>query len=673
MRKGSVKLSQYDFFTILSIAGFAVSAICLSILLVYNKWRTERLVRSPNINRNRNIFYFLFWCFNTIPGVNNVFQKVLKNTEILYPADRMSINQEATKSMAKSSGIVIIMVVYTLLVSRGDIWFIAMGVIASICFFHKILTGTYKKKQDQLLDQMKVMINHLKHHYENKAIVEDALEDCIGEVPHEIELHVEKIHKIITSPTMEAEIEDYVNTSPNSNMLMFLMICASCKVYSNGERSFIESLTYLEEEINQEKMTSLKIKEKFKFLEPICLGTVFFIKPAEIWVSNDFTGSAGFYSSMAGKAVLIGLFIMIFILYFLIDALQNIGRRKIKENSIYKKMANTDPVSGLLNRYINKKFTKTMKLDEYMKEVGDHTTPKAFYFKQLVFALLGFMLVFSGTVTGILSERKNAINNFTKSYDNSIVVDEKYRQTMEQASSHTAKKYKSVSAKKLDRDEIAEYAIKDGLKENYAYMVADKVIEQLDEYHQTYYRFWMLLLAIAGAAVGFYTPMLYLKFELFLSKGNKKMEVSQFQTLILIFMSSDGIRLDTILEWMERFAYSFKPTISECIISLESGEKKALEKMKNQEESSDEFIRFVDCLEIMIDNDIHTAFEDIQVDRAYMLKEREFEINKIINQRASWASFMAMAPAMLVIFGYLVAPMGTLVGKMESQMNLNID
>ena len=95
--------------------------------------------------------------------------------------------------------------------------------------------------------------------------------------------------------------------------------------------------------------------------------------------------------------------------------------------------------------------------------------------------------------------------------------------------------------------------------------------------------------------------------------------------------------------------------------------------MKNQEESSDEFIRFVDCLEIMIDTDIHTAFEDIQVDRAYMLKEREFEMNKIINRRAAWASFMAMAPAMLVIFGYLVAPMGTLVDKMESQMNLNID
>lgn len=522
------------------------------------------------------------------------------------------------------------------------------------------------------MNQMKVMINHLKHHYENKAIVEDALEDCIGEVPHEIELHVEKIHKIITSPTMEAEIEDYVNTSPNSNMLMLLMICSSCKIYSNGERSFLESLTYLEDEINQDVLTSMKIKEKFKMTLSICLGTVFFIKPIEIWVSKYFTGSAGFYSSMAGKAVLIGLFIMIFVLYFLIDALQNIGRKKIKESSIYKKLANTDPVSGLLNRYINKKFTKTMKLDENMKEIGDHTTPKAFYFKQLVFALLGFMLVFSGTVTGILSERKNAINSFNKSYDNSIVVDEKYRQTMEETSSRTAKKYKGVSTKKLDRDEIAEYAIKDGLKENYAYMVADKVIEQIDEYHQTYYKFWMLLLAIAGAVIGFYAPMLYLKFELFLSKGNKKMEVSQFQTLILIFMSSDGIRLDTILEWMERFAYSFKPTISECIISLESGEKKRL-KNENQEETCDEFIRFVDCLEIMIDTDIHTAFNDIQVDRAYLLKEREIEMDRIINERSSLASLLSLAPAMFLIFGYMVAPMSTLVSKMFSQMQLTVE
>lgn len=668
-------MSQYKLYTTLAIIGFALSGVCIAALLIYNKWRTERLVRSPNINKNRNSFYFLYWCYNTIPGINTVFHKVLRNTEILYPADRMSINQEATKTMTKCSGVISVMILYTLFMAKGDIWFMAMGLLASVCFFHMILTNTYKKKQNELLDQTKVMINHLKHHYENKPIVEDALEDCIGELPKEIELHVEKIHKIITSQTMEAEIEDYVNTAPSLNMLLFLTICSSCKVHSNGERAFIDSLAYLEEEINLEKMNSLKIDEKFKILAPICLGTVFFIKPVEIWVSKTFSESAGFYSSMAGKAILIAIFVLIFTIYFLIEALQNLERKKIKENSIYKKIANMTPVSGLINRYINKNFTKSMKMDEQMKEIGDHTTPKAFYLKQIAFALLGFMLVFSGTVTGLLSERKNAISNFERSFDNSIVVNENYRKAMESSSEDSAKKFRHVMKKNLDRDEIAQYVMESGFngKDTYAYMIADKVIEHLDDYHDTYYQFWMLLVAIMGAVIGFHIPKWYLKFELLLSTGNKKLEVSQFQTLILIFMSSDGIRLDTVLEWMERFAYSFKPTISECIISLESGEKRALEKMKNQEESCDEFIRFVDCLEIMIDSDMKTAFSDIQIDRSYTLKEREFETNKVINQRASFAAYLVLVPVMLLIFGYLVAPTGALAGKMYLQMNLNID
>lgn len=668
-------MSQYKLYTTLAIIGFALSGVCIAALLIYNKWRTERLVRSPNINKNRNSFYFLYWCYSTIPGISTVFHKVLRNTEILYPADRMSINQEATKTMTKCSGVISVMILYTLFMAKGDIWFMAMGLMASVCFFHMILTNTYKKKQNELLDQTKVMINHLKHHYENKPIVEDALEDCIGELPKEIELHVEKIHKIITSQTMEAEIEDYVNTAPSLNMLLFLTICSSCKVHSNGERSFIDSLTYLEEEINLEKMNDMKMSEKFKVLAPICLGTVFFIKPAEIWVSKNFTESAGFYSSMAGKATLIAIFVLIFVFYFLIEALQNLERKKIKENSVYKKIANMKPVSGLINRYINKNFTKSMKLDEQMKEIGDHTTPKAFYLKQITFALLGFMLVFSGTVTGILSERKNAISNFENSFENSIVVNENYRKAMEDASKYSAKKYKHTRKKNLDRDEIAQDIMQSGFngKDTYAYMIADKVIEHLDEYHDTYYKFWMLLAALFGAVIGFNIPKWYLKFELFLSTGNKKMEVSQFQTLILIFMSSDGIMLKTVLEWMKRFAYSFKPTISECIISLESGEKRALEKMKNQEESCDEFIRFVDCLEIMMDTDMKTAFNDVQVDRTYSLKEREFETEKIIKQRAVWGSYLALAPAMFLIFGYLILPMGSLAGKMYSQMDLSVD
>ena len=49
--------------------------------------------------------------------------------------------------------------------------------------------------------------------------------------------------------------------------------------------------------------------------------------------------------------------------------------------------------------------------------------------------------------------------------------------------------------------------------------------------------------------------------------------------LALIFMDMDGTQVSTVLEWMERFSYSYKTAISECIVNLEMGEQRALQKL----------------------------------------------------------------------------------------------
>ena len=91
-------------------------------------------------------------------------------------------------------------------------------------------------------------------------------------------------------------------------------------------------------------------------------------------------------------------------------------------------------------------------------------------------------------------------------------------------------------------------------------------------------------------------------------------EVIQFQTIVLILMHVDGIMIDTVLEWMERFAFCFKTSISECIINLEYSTQKALQKMKNVE-TFPPFKRFVDNLLMVDDEDILTAFAEIETDR----------------------------------------------------------
>lgn len=660
---------------LIAVIGFIATAAVFTVYLTYQKMRTQKLIRSPSINRKKNNLYFFFWVFSNTPLLKIAFKKVLIDTETIYPSDRMSINQEATKTMLKSSLIVAVMIIYTLFMAKGDLWFLGMGIVCSICFFHMLVTRSFKAKQAKLLDQMKVLISHIKHHYQNRAIVEDALYDCIGEVPREIELHVEKIYKIITSPTMEAEIEDYVNSSPNSLMLMLLMICATCKKYSNGERAFIDNLNFLEEEINAEKLKTMAIKNKFNLCGPMCLSTIFFIKPAQIWVSKNMSDAAGFYNSMAGEMTLIGIFALVFICYFLVEILSNIERGKIKQDDIFKKIAGISQISRIVNRYINKNFIKTMNLDSDMKLIGDHTTPKSFYVKQVCFAIVAFLLVFTGTISGIVVEKNYLVSNFSASFDSSVIPNEKYRAAMAEEAEMIAKYLKHTSVKKIDRDELAAQVIERGtVKQNvYAYLMADQILAQLQEYQAVYYKWWMLLMAFSGAGFGFFLPTWILKFQKFLAKNNKKEEVNQFRTLILIFMASDGISLEVILEWMERFSYSFKPTISECLVNLPMGQKKVLEKMKFQEETSKEFIRFVECLEEMLDTDINLAFSDIVTERTYSLKEREMETNKMIDSRGRIAALLSLVPASVLLVGYLMAPMFSLSTKMLNEFDFSTD
>ena len=60
-------------------------------------------------------------------------------------------------------------------------------------------------------------------------------------------------------------------------------------------------------------------------------------------------------------------------------------------------------------------------------------------------------------------------------------------------------------------------------------------------------------------------------------------EVSQFQTLILILMHVDGVNTIMLLEWMERFAFVFKDSISTCIIDLPHSGQKAIQAMQDKE------------------------------------------------------------------------------------------
>ena len=75
----------------------------------------------------------------------------------------------------------------------------------------------------------------------------------------------------------------------------------------------------------------------------------------------------------------------------------------------------------------------------------------------------------------------------------------------------------------------------------------------------------------------------------------KEDEVMQFQSIILMLMYIERIDVETILEWLERYAYAFKEPISTCLNNYEAGAVEALEDLKDSVPNK-EFQRMVDGL-----------------------------------------------------------------------------
>lgn len=656
---------------------FFISLTLLIYMLKKNK-KSNRYYKTIKGKKGRNKLFVLYLLYTKTPYINKYFAKVRDNTESIYPSDPVSVNQEATKIMTNTALISVMIGVGSVFLAKGDLFYSLIGIMTALVIFNYLITTKFEKKEFMLLQQLQSFLSDIRHYYMANPIIEDAVQDTLNDIPYEVSLHVQKIYDMLISPTMEEKIEEYTSTAPNRFFLLLVSICSSVKEYgdtvlSDGTSNFLTSLSYLKEEINVEILKRKLIKHSFAGLEIMSLIIVFFLKPIESWGINNMPELADFYRGTYGKAMTVGLFIISYICYYLVDVLRNSRKEEIKQKSIYEKISNLPIISPIMNKVINRNYKWALDTNDKMKEVGDQTGPKAFLVKQIIFGIVGFMLVNTMFFTTVIQQKATMVKNFIAEFDTSVVPNEKYLKNMQDASNEYANLYKKYDTKDLDTTSIQEEIVKNTTVKNkkYAEMVAESVVTQLEKYHHTYYKWYYLVISLIGFMVGFILPTAFLSFKRKTSSMNKDDEINQFQTLILILMHVDGISLDLILEWMNKFAYAFKSSIEDCIIELESGEKQALEHLKRQEEYVP-FKRFVDCLLTIDESGVAAAFDEIVVDRAYSLKEREQQ-NQINNgKKSSKARKFAYAPIICELVFYLIAPMLVMALQMFLSMDFSI-
>ena len=651
-------------------------------IMLYMKQRTaeraDRMIKTKKKN-GRNYFYHLYITYISLPFVKSYFNKLRNRLQGVFPADEIAINMKATKIFTLGLGVSAAIIVVTTVAAGGDIFFILAGITMTYIMFITVVDKSVETMEMNLMMQFKDLIDQIREEYNRLGRVDDAISYTLDKLPYEIGLHATKMHQVLTSTDVEKEANKYIDIAPNKFFMTFTAIAATTVEYGdkkmeNGESLFLKNLNFLKEEVNIELLKERKNTNLFSGLTLVALIPIFAIKPIENWAMHNMSEISEFYKGSYGIICMALVFFFSAVAYTVIGALKNGRQAETTDTTIYKAIAEIPPIKRFLNRQVTRNYTKCQRHNDMLRYTGDKQGINAFIVKRYVFAAVAMAVTFALMTTSVLRERSMQLHDFADAFDSSIVADADYRATMEGVAEDWTTTMKSMNVEDVSSDEYKKELTQDILEqgeikdEKYAEMIAEAVMKHLDGYHAIYFK-WFYLLAVFGAAIaGYMVPLWILMFQMKSIKMNMEDEVAQFQTIALMLMHVDGVNTVMLLEWLERFAYCFKESISECIVELPHNGQKALIKMQDKE-SFEMFKSFVNNLLSIDSVGVEKSFSNVETDREYYKEKRKEDNDMLMKKKADIGKWVAMIPLVFVFGAYLIYPMIKLAMSMMSEIN----
>lgn len=633
--------------------------------------RNKKRERAKN---RRNRLYAITQFIKRFPLTKKRYNKMRGLKRSVYPADSISVDIETTKSLLFDYTIAILIIAVMVIGSKLDVFFSAMGVIVAYLILDWRTDNSASSMRLKLLEQLRVFITMLIANYNKCNMVDDAVRMTLPVNPKEIGAHAELIYKALTSVRIKEASDEYVEKAPNEYLMLLMAICSSVQEYGdkrigNNESMFIKNLTYLNEEVSKAITLIHENNNSFKNQIFFCILPAFVIKPLEFWVESIMPSSKSYFEGMQGTMIMAMEFVIVLLSYYVVKSLKSGKEIAIKETSTFKTISQLPFISKVLRAYNKKHYSKAQRINDQLLLTRDRTGVNAFYVKKSVLAIAVVFIVAVLFGASTLRERATILSDFSESYQSAFVTSESYRKIMQETSQEIADYYRQGIIKETTPDAVVEYVKDNTTIQNdvYAQLIADEVVAKINTYKDTYYKWYFLIIAYIAGAIAFIVPNFLLKFQVKQAEKEETDEIAQYQTLALILMHVDGMTLEQVLEWMDRFAFCFKYRIERCILDLPHGEAKALDRL--QDGPSAQFNQFVDNLQNIDNVGILQAFSSIEGDREYYKELRQQQNAEAIKSRSTIGSLVQFAPVVIIILFQMIMPLFMMSTQMNSQMN----
>lgn len=649
-------------YIMLAICAITAAGGIIYIIIVRQRQKKQfgRLKVKKGSGR-RNHIYWLFRLYTRIPFFRRYFMKFRSRLSMLYPADLIDINRKATQVMTRAAGLAFACMIALGILARTDVFYLLISVFTVYIIFTNSVSRSIDKMEISLLKQFADFLTDCRSNYHTVGMVDDAIFMTLDELPHEISLHINRIYEIVISTHVSEEVEKYTDIAPNRFLEMFAAVCATIQEYGdkkleNGESLFLKNINYIKEEVYVEITKREKNNFLFSGLVFTCIMPIFGMKLIAMW-AKSITELSSFYDGPMGMIVMVVTFVATFVCYELISNLRDGRVEDEKEHPILERLAKMPVIRKFLTNMVNQNYSKTLRIGDDLKMVGNHISPQAYLLERL---MLGSILAVAATVVILFAHVGTYIslmNDFENTYEDSIVPDEDYRQLMKEISKEYLRSHRRIRAfSREDRDAMAKELMEaEGMNEQLASEVAKEVADRSEKYAKNYFKWWYILIIVLSGLAGYFAPIALLKYQLSIMRMSMEDEVAQYQTLALILMNVDGMTLDVILEWMERFAFCFKQSISECILNLESSEEQALRKMKDME-TFPPFLRFVDNLINIDDVGVANAFDEIKTEQENYKQQRALNNEITMTKKSNIGKDISFIPMGICVAGYLIFP-----------------
>lgn len=666
--------------TYIAIGLLAVSVIGITVLLVYLRLLKHKYKKNSALFAKDNLvvknkssfkdifdrlYQMVYMTFVKMPVIKYYTKKTRLKLEMTNDYTEYEIRKRTGKYMLIAV-IFIFVSLFVLLNLVNDLYMSLIVIVGVLIIAEKMIDLGITSVSNKILRQMPDTFTAIRHAFHEHGMIDEAFNTAIDEMgDKEIGPQLKKIKEAIISDNPEVELEKYYDTAPNRFLKLFAGI--SYLTYDLGDRKvdgtsvYLKNLNNILQDIYLEILKQDKINYMFRSLNIIAVVPLICIKPLQAWAESNFPALSNFYNSSFGfimqSLIIISIFVSYLMLRIVKEDSEQIKFDRVASVKWQDKLYKITIVKLVVDAFKSRPHTKKNRKETMLiKNTNSYLTIEWLYVNKITAAFVTFILalILMFNVTRIdVKATYNKISDEFLSFGQLTEQQEQAAQAINDRDKTYIDKYKNKNVTK----EQLEMEFADPVTGKADADEVTRVYDKIQSVKNSYIKFWQVLTSFVLAFIAYYVPSIILFIRNKIREMEKENEIMQFQSIILMLMYIDRIDVQTILEWLCRFSYTFKEPIATCLNNYESGAYEALEELKEDVPYKD-FQRIIEQLQSAVERiPIRDAFDELETERAFFHERRKEGNERLIKKKTAIGKVLGFTPMVLLIGGYLVAPL----------------